>query len=256
MCVNVGSALFGRESLFFFCALRTDTTGEENPAGLRENKMEITLEDVKGFLKENSDSEDVKEYLSGIVEELSPSKEITVRDLDKNLVLEFLDTKAGKPIVTTLIDRKVSKGIETFKKETMPKLIEAEVEERVAELKKPESEEQKQLKQLKAEIDEMKRKEKKLAMKNSVTGLFDEKKLPLQLVDYFMGTLDIEEDMDEESLSEKLDEFSGLFNETVQSKVDQVFKEHGEPPPKGGKKKDDEEVPAEEFIEEILNQSA
>ena len=139
-------------------------------------------------------------------------------------VKEFLEKdEAGKKHVQTLIDAAVTKGIATFKEKTMPGVIEEEIKKKFPD----ETEEQKKLRLLMEDQEKLKSEIKKKDLLNKAISIATEKKLPLKLVDRFLGD---DEDMTVKNLELLETEYNGAISLAVEEK----FKENGRGPAGGG----------------------
>ena len=143
----------------------------------------MTLEEIKSFLSENKDNSEVKLFLGEIVQ---GSKEIVIND--------FKVSKDFKDELQREGDRRVTSALEKFQKETMPKHIEEEITKRFPK----ESEEQKALRQLKMDFDNLKNEKLREEFKNKTVKLFNDKKLPLDLTDFIQA-------QDEDTLNSKVE---------------------------------------------------
>lgn len=106
----------------------------------------MKLEEIKKWLEENKDSEDVKAYLSG----LKGPAEVKQEDIDKYLV-----TEEGKKFLRSQADAMINQGIETFKEKTMPGLIKEAVDAKVKEINPDETPEQKQIREANDRIERL-----------------------------------------------------------------------------------------------------
>lgn len=151
--------------------------------------------------------------------ELTFLKELKTVNLDS--VKEFLEKdEAGKKYLQSITDAAVTKGITTFKEKSMPGLLEEEIKKKFP----GETEEQKKMRQLE---DNQKKLEAQLRQKdllNRAISIATEKKLPLKLVEKFIGE-------DEESTMKNLELFETEFNGTIATQVESKFKEGGRQAP-------------------------
>lgn len=164
----------------------------------------MNLEQVKQFIEENKDNEDVKTYL----EELRRPTAVDVEG--------FLDTEEGKKLLQPRLDQYFTKGLNTWKEKNLEKLV----EERVKELYPEETEEQKRIRALEKKIEETERAAKRQELLNKAVKQATEKGLPSDIVDFFLGE-------DEETTLSNLSMFEEKYNEAVQKAVDAKFKANG-----------------------------
>lgn len=136
-------------------------------------------------------------------------------------VKEFLEKdEAGKKYLQSLNDAAVTKGITTFKEKTMPSLIEEEIKKKFPD----ETEEQKKLRLLTEDQAKLKAEIKKKDLLNKAISIATEKKLPLKLIDKFLGD-------DEETTIKNLELLETEYNGAITSAVEEKFKENGRTPP-------------------------
>jgi hypothetical protein len=164
----------------------------------------MKLEDIKKFLSDNKDQDDVKEYLG----ELSKP---TVEG-----VKGFLDTEDGKKLVQPKLDSHFTKGLETWKQNNLEKLIEEEVGKRNPQ-KTPE---QIELEKLRKEIEDERKARNRETLVNKALKVADEKALPKGIIDFFIAD-------DEETTLTNLSKLEEDYSKAVQTAVDSKFKEHG-----------------------------
>lgn len=152
-------------------------------------------------------------------DELNFLKGLKTVNLDS--VKEFLEKdEAGKKYLQSLNDAAVTKGINTFKEKTMPGLIEEEIKKKFPD----ETEEQKKLRILTEDQAKLKAEIKRKDLLNKATSIAIEKKLPLKLVERFLGD-------DEEATIKNLELFEAEYNGGITAAVEEKFKENGRTPP-------------------------
>jgi len=164
----------------------------------------MTLEEVKKFLEDNKDKEDVKAFVG----ELS--------DVSADKVKGFLETEEGKRLLQPRLDQNFTKGLETWKANNLEKLIEDEVKKRNPE----ETPEQKELRKLRQEIEDERKARNRETLVNKALKIADEKSLPKGVIDYFVGD-------DEEKTVSNLGKLEEEFNAAVTRAVEAKFKDSG-----------------------------
>lgn len=170
----------------------------------------MDLNNIKEFLESNKENSEVIETLKGFVPK--QEEEIT---LDK--VQEFLNSKEeGKTLIQKEKDSHFSKGLETWKQNNLNKLIEDEISKRFPN----ETEEQKQIRELKRKIEETEAKSKQSELRILAKDIAKEKGLPFELVDYFLGG-------DEEGTKENLNKLENTFKKAVEEAVKKQLGEDG-----------------------------
>jgi hypothetical protein len=162
----------------------------------------MNLEDIKKFFEEQKDSEDVKNYLKGF-SQVTPDG-----------VTTFLESEEGKKILQPRLDSYFTKGLETWKSNNLKKLVDEEVKKQnppfnPLEQKLQELERQLLLKDLKAQA----------------LNVATEQKLPVKLVDYFVGE-------DEETTLANLKNLQEVFDTHINERVQEQLKAGGINPPK------------------------
>ena len=164
----------------------------------------MDFEEFKQYLEENKDNSDVQSALKGFT---------TVSADD---VRSFLDTDEGKQLIQPTLDRYHSKSLETWKANNLDSIIEEEVTNRTPQ----ETEEQKRIRKLEEELQNRDKDAKRKDLQNKAFKLAQDKGVPTDLVDYFIGE-------DEESTSANLDSLKEHFDTTVKAQVESRFKESG-----------------------------
>lgn len=168
----------------------------------------MTLEEIKAFLAANKDTADVKAYLD----------ELSAVSADK--VKGYLEQPEGKqliqPMIQPLVDAQVTKGIETFKTNNLPTLIDDEVNKRNPSKSPAEIE----LEKLRTQFEDSENARTRETLKNKALSIAGEKKLPTGLLDYFLGK-------DEETTVANLAALEAEFTAGIQAGVDAKFKAGG-----------------------------
>ncbi|MBR0019410.1 DUF4355 domain-containing protein [Bacillus subtilis] len=177
----------------------------------------MNIEEIKQFLDENKDNEEVKAFVG----------ELSAVSADK--VKGFLETEEGKRLMQPRLDSYFTKGLETWKSNNLESLIEEELQKR----NPSKTPEQIELEKLRSEIERERAARNREALVNKALNVADEKQLPKGVIDYFIGE-------DEETTLANLSKFEETFNAAVQNAVDIKFKESGtnfekgDPSPAGG----------------------
>lgn len=134
------------------------------------------------------------------------------------------ESSEGKSYLQSFADKRVTDAIKTYETKTLPSKIEEEISKRYP----PESEEAKQLRDLKAQFEQSQREAAREKLVNQALSTATEKSLPTKLVEFFVGE-------DAEKTTANLGVLEAEFNAAVQAEVDKRFKDGGTPPPpKGG----------------------
>lgn len=164
----------------------------------------MKLEDVKKFLADNKDQDEVKAYLG----------ELSAVSADK--VKGFLDTDEGKKLLQPRLDSYFAKGLDTWKTNNLDKIVEEEVNKRNPQ----KSPEQIELEKLRKEIEDERKARNRESLVNKALKVAKEKNLPDGIIDFFIAD-------DEENTLSNLSKLEEEYSKAVQSAVDSKFKEHG-----------------------------
>ncbi|MGE7129163.1 DUF4355 domain-containing protein [Lysinibacillus xylanilyticus] len=136
----------------------------------------------------------------------------------------FNDNDEGKKWLQSFSDTRVTDAIKTYETKTLPKKLEEEISKRYP----PESEEAKQLRELKTQFEQSQKEAAREKLINQALSIATGKSLPSKLVEFFVGE-------DAEKTTTNLGILEAEFNAAVQAEVDKRFKDGGTPPPpKGG----------------------
>lgn len=172
----------------------------------------MDLAEIKKYFEENKDKEEVKAFIQG----LNP---VTV-DKVKAFVV---NDKEAKSWLDSEKDKHSSKSLETWKTNNLQKLI----DEAVAKANPQETPEQKQIRELTERLNKKEADEKRQVIKNHALTHANSKKLPVDLVDYFLGD-------SEETTTANLTKLEEIFNKHIQTAVEQRLKGENYVPPGDG----------------------
>ena len=170
----------------------------------------MTFEEVKQFIEGNKENQEVQSYLQG----LNP---MSVEGMER-FVNENGD---GKRWLDSLKDKHLNKGLETWKANNLEKVVDEEIKKRFPAKDDKEIEVEK----LRAEVEKMKQEKLRESLTNKAIKIADDKKLPLSLVDFFIGA-------DEGATLNNLKVLEDTYNSSVQKAVEQRLKGEGYNPPK------------------------
>lgn len=154
--------------------------------------------------------------------EPNPTPELNPEPLQITLeaVQSFInDDDSGKKWLQSLTDTRVTDAIKTYENKTLPKKIEDEIAKRFP----AETEDQKQLRNLKQQFERLEAEKQTETLKNKALSIATEKGLPTKLVDYFIGS-------DEETTVTGLGVLEEVFSLAVQQAVEEKFKQGGRDP--------------------------
>ena len=180
------------------------------------NKKEL-LEKLSAI----ADDGDINETILGL-DEFKPKgldyNAITVDDY--KAILE--NNQAIKGYNQSSLDSAISKAVESYKTKKLPQLVEEEINKRNNKDLTPE---QIELKELKAQMEQMKLDNARAVMKDKYTKVLGEKGLSLDLIDFALGK-------DDESTNANIEKLSNIISESVNNGVQARIKGNSYVPPK------------------------
>ena len=123
-----------------------------------------------------------------------------------------------------LFDKKVTTGIENFKKNGMQKLIEAEVLKRTG---KNETPEQKEIRELKERLDKADKEKAKAEMISKYKDVLTEKKIPSNMIDFLLA-------QDDETTEANIELFENSMKQYIETGIKAKLGDSEYTPPTGG----------------------
>lgn len=164
-----------------------------------------------------------------------------VNDIDENADIDeiILGNGFAKPITDVeglnkllesdkslqgLFDKKVTTGIENFKKNGMQKLIEAEVLKRTG---KNETPEQKEIRELKERLDKADKEKAKAEMISKYKDVLAEKKIPSNMIDFLLA-------QDDETTGANIELFENSMKQYIDAGVKAKLGDSEYVPPTSG----------------------
>lgn len=123
-----------------------------------------------------------------------------------------------------LFDKKVTTGIENFKKNGMQKLIEAEVLKRTG---KNETPEQKEIRELKERLDKADKEKAKAEMISKYKDVLAEKKIPSNMIDFLLA-------QDDETTGANIELFENSMKQYIETGIKAKLGDSEYTPPTGG----------------------
>ncbi|SHK42172.1 DUF4355 domain-containing protein [Desulforamulus aeronauticus] len=175
----------------------------------------MDLQEIKAYFQTNKDNEDIKNYLS----ELS---KVTTEGVD-----QFVATEEGKKWLGKHNDSFFTRGLESWKKNNLEKLIFDEV----AKANPQETPEQKKIRELEERLNQKEAQEKRQSLLNKSLLIADQKKLPKDILEFFLGD-------SEESTIKNLDSLEGVFSKHVEALVNERMNNGNYTPPNDAKGND------------------
>ncbi len=170
----------------------------------------MNIEEVKSFINDNKESEEVKTYLQDF-------NKLSVEGIE-NYVTE---DEEGKKWFDSIKDKHFNKALDTWKSNNLTKLIDDEVKKKFPSKDEKEIE----VENLKFEIEKMKQEKLHESLTSKAIKIASDKSLPLNLVDFFIA-------QDEEATVNNLKVLEESFNKEVQKAVEKRLKNEGYNPPK------------------------
>lgn len=166
----------------------------------------MDIKEILTELKKFEDTEEYKAFVAGLI--------------NTERVKAFLSTDDGKKLLQPQLDSYFSKGLETWKNNNLDNLVNAKVKELYPDADPKDTE----LAEVKAELERMKAESIRKDLTNKALTYANEKGLPSDLVDYFVGT-------DEKSTNDNLEKFEKAFSSAIGAAVDKKLKGSSYVPP-------------------------
>jgi uncharacterized membrane-anchored protein YjiN (DUF445 family) len=171
----------------------------------------MELKDIQAFFEANKDNEEVKNYLMGLKQ---PTPEG---------VQQFLESEIGKKLIQPKLDSYFSKGLETWKQNNLEKLIDAEIKKRFPQKDEKDIE----LEKIKAQLAKMEAEKLRETLINKAIKIANEKKLPLDLIDFLVAD-------NEENTIKNIEKLEQVFSKYIEEIVEERLKGSGYVPPSSG----------------------
>ncbi|WP_068505350.1 DUF4355 domain-containing protein [Paenibacillus kribbensis] len=171
----------------------------------------MKLEQVKQFIEENQTNEEWQAYL----QDLNP---YNVEGIERYIQ----SNKEAKSWFDSTVDKRSAKSLETWKANHLEDLLNAEIKKRFP----TKDEKDIEVEKLRAEVENMKLEKQRERLTSQAIKIASEKKLPLPLVDFFIGA-------DEEATTANLAMLEQSLQVAIQHQVEQRLKGEGYTPPAG-----------------------
>ena len=171
-------------------------------------------------LEKFKDTEDYNSYVSGLI--------------NADGVGKYLETDDGKKYIQPILDKYHSKGLESWKASSLPKILDEEIKKRFPEADPKDTE----LSKIKHELEAIKQEAARKDLTNKALKVATEKNLPVELIDYFIGD-------NEDSTNKNLETFEKIFNEKLSIGIDSKLKGSTYVPPAG----DSDKAKSDPFIQ-------
>jgi len=177
----------------------------------------MSFEEIISALNEHKDSEEYNNFVNGL--------------MDGDRVTAFLATDKGKEYAEKVLnperDSQISKGIESWKKNHLSEEVEKEYKRLHPDIDPKDSE----IAKLRAQVEEMQIANTRKDLTNKAMSFFNEKKLPPELVDFFVGK-------DEETTTANLKKFEKVYSASLNTAVESRMKDMSYTPPAGKTEKE------------------
>lgn len=170
------------------------------------------FDEVKKYFETNKDNDEVKTFVGGL-NPVTADKVKSLVDTDKDLK-SWLDSEK---------DKHSGKSLETWKTNNLQKLIDEEVKKRYPDADPKDSE----IATLKAQFEQMQKEATKKDLTNMALKFAQEKKLPTELIEFFVTN-------DDETTKKNLDNFSTVLSKHDETLKASLLKDMSYTPPKGG----------------------
>lgn len=135
---------------------------------------------------------------------------------------KYLETENGKKFIQPTLDKYHNKSLESWKKNNIENLVNEEIKKRFPE----KDEKDVELANVKAELEKMRAEAVRKDLTNKALQIANEKKLPVDLVEYFIGA-------DEKTTTANMGKLEKAFTSAIGAAVDEKLK-GGYVPPEGG----------------------
>jgi len=157
----------------------------------------MNIEEVKAFLEENKDSEEVKALFKTAPLSLE----------------EYLRLPEGQKV----FDSKVSQSIATYRDKTLPGLVEAEKKKLQDSMNPSLTPEMKEIQELRKMLEDKNKSEQRANWKSKVIKILSEKGLPAELADFSLSDSEEETDAKLATLLETTSKYGQRIREEVLS---------------------------------------
>lgn len=185
------------------------------------------FKEVQDYITDNIEKdENVKNYVGGLV---TPDR-----------VENFLNGEEGKKLLQPKLDSYFNKGLKSWQDNNLQKLIDEQYKKQHPSADPKDTE----LTQMKQEIEKMKQETLHKDLTNKALKVAQEKKLPANLINYFVGN-------DEDTTKTNIEALEKEFNASVQAQVEERLK-GGYKPPKDNNTSLTAEQQAQEQINKIF----
>lgn len=168
----------------------------------------------------------LKKELLEKIKEIDENKDIDEIILSNGFAKPVTDVEGFNKLLASnkeiqgLVDQKVTKGIETFKTNSMERLIEAEVLKRT---NKEETPEQKAIRELQEKLTNMEKEKTKAEMASKFKDTLAEKKIPGDMINFMLGD-------DDETTNANITLFEKSMKDYIDNQVNERLNGGYKPP--------------------------
>ena len=142
-----------------------------------DNESDLTIAEIKAFIESNKDRPDVAEFIKGFEVE---------KELNTETVNAYLETPEGKVLLQPRLDRYATIAIKSHDEKQAPVVeakIKAGVNEGIRKLHPEETEEQKQIREMREDMERMKKEGEAKELRNAILMEANNRKIPLEFVE-------------------------------------------------------------------------
>lgn len=172
----------------------------------------MDIQEITTYLEQNKDSEGVKNFVASFY---TPDK-----------LNPVLDSETGLKLIQPRIDKHVSKGIETFKTNSLPKLIDDEVNKRFP----GESEDAKRIKKIELDLEGQRLAATREKIKNIAITKLTEAKMPVGLANILVADT-------EDAFNSNFNSIKSIWDKELNERIKVELKKNGRTPHKEGSDK-------------------
>lgn len=179
--------------------------------GRRRVYLKMAIEnfaEVSAYLESQKDNEEIKNYIGGLV--------------TSDRVENFLNTEEGKKLLQPKLDSYHSKSLKSWQEKNLNSLVDAEVKKRFPDADPKDLE----IQNLKKQFEQMQKEATRKDLTNKALKTLQDKKLPSDLVDYFIG-------QDEDTTNKNLEKFMEVMAKHDETIKTSFIKDNSYTPPTG-----------------------
>lgn len=177
----------------------------------------MKIDEIKAYLEANKDSKEVQDFIGTFA-----------KPVDFETAKKFIESDPdGKKYLQSYADGRVTKGIETWQANNLPKVLDSERAKWKAEFAPEDTPDQKRIKEMektlaamKAETEAATKKAERERRVNMATKLLSEKKVPADYAEWLV-------DESDEATQEKTNKYADWFIKQINSATEERLKKTG-----------------------------